>query len=109
MTYEQIEKEFYETSFKWVDLEDGNGRYILESQAKSFLKQSFIKYLKGEVERLKKSKKIGDDFQCYHTDPFGNKTPTVIEKRLSGEDKAYNQAISDQITHITNQIEELEV
>jgi hypothetical protein len=52
MTYEQIENEFDETSFKWADLEDGNGRYILESQVKSFLTQSHIRLLQSLKEEL---------------------------------------------------------
>lgn len=46
-------------------------------------------------------KKEGDDFQCFNTDCFGNRTPTVIEKRLSSEDNSYNQALID-LKHLIN-------
>lgn len=57
--------------------------------AKSFLKQSFIKYLQGEVERLRKSL---DDY-IYETEDEKALAMTII----------YNQ-----ITHINNQIKEIE-
>ena len=70
--------------------------------------RTLVNFVLSEVEReLEKSKKIGDDFQCYDTNAFGQRTNTVIEKRLSSEDKAYNQSISDQITHLQAQIKEL--
>lgn len=46
-------------------------------------------------------KKEGDDFQCFNTDCFGKRTPTVIEKRLSSEDNSYNQALID-LKHLIN-------
>jgi hypothetical protein len=39
--------------------------------------------------------KEGEDFQCFDTNSFGQRTPTVIEKRLSSKDESYNQALSD--------------
>lgn len=67
------------------------------------LKQSFIKYLKDECERLEKSKhKIYDNWATTHDRDDERFT------KLTKEEKSYNQAISDQITHITNQIRELE-
>lgn len=52
MTYEQIEKEF-ENTFKVNDIEivDNNGKTL---SVKSFLKQSFIKYLQADIERWTK-------------------------------------------------------
>lgn len=47
------------------------------------------------VSVIEGMKKEGDDFQCYHTNPFGQTTPTVIEKRLSSKDESYNQALDD--------------
>ena len=62
------------------------------------LKQSFIKYLKDECERLSKHEKVCLD-EC-QLDSTGDCNCGML---------AYNQAIDDQITHITNQIRELEV
>lgn len=88
MTYEQIEKEFDDCEHLETGMCDMN-------VAKSFLKQSFIKYLKDEVERLEKMK---------HN--IGYK---VFSDQIKDEDAwIYAEIYSDQITHITNQIRELE-
>lgn len=92
MTYEQIEKEF-EKQFLYTvvlgsTLNDGNalrwnvgdGKMPDIDKIKSFLKQSFIKYLQSEVERLEKQ-----------------------------QDEEWYQVIDDQITHLQAQIKELEV
>ena len=105
MTYEQILKEFDEK----IETYDKDGGFIVYVEGydnqdfdvdliKSFLKQSFIKYLKDEVERLEKSKK--DEF---NPDVDGH-IPFAKTMRITG----YNQAISDQITHLQAQIKELE-
>lgn len=99
MTFNEIEKEFDELFVKKVMLIDEPDKlayeemkYQVEPEAiKSFLKQSFIKYLKNEVEILER-KKV-NPAQEYETTYY----------------TGYNQAISDQITYITNQIKELEV
>ena len=66
--------------------------------------QSFIKYLKNECERLEKSKhKIYDNWATTHDRDDERFT------KLTKEEKSYNQAISDQITHLQAQIKELEV
>lgn len=91
----KIEKEFDECWYRddiKIGLYEGK---IDKEWFKSFLKQSFIKYLQSEVERLEKSKKEKPSDKAY--------VYTGIEV------DRYNQAISDQITHITNQIKGLEV
>lgn len=105
MTFKQIEKEFDELFVKKVMLIDEPDKlayeemkYQVEPEAiKSFLKQSFIKYLKDECERLSKHEKVCLD-EC-QLDSTGDCNCGML---------AYNQAIDDQITHITNQIRELE-
>lgn len=59
-----------------------------------FLKQSFIKYLQSEVERLKATEK-----ETYKTN-----RDFIYDQVEQG----YNQAISDQITHLQAQVKELE-
>lgn len=44
---------------------------------------------------IESKRKEGDDFQCYDVNCFGQRTPTVIEKRLSSKDEAYNQCLDD--------------
>ncbi len=110
MTYEQIEKEFDETFVNtlystqsdvqvnvWKLIDYGNGEhkighYYGPDEIKSFLKQSFIKYLQSEVERLENKKHYGDN-------------PFEICDYYNGHDTA----ISVQITHLKAQIKELEV
>lgn len=96
MTYEQIEKEFDE-NFAWA-IEKKADEEIIDGYKgiKSFLKQSFIKYLQSEVERLEKElKSFKNGSVCYPSEPV-----------------KYTEGITDtlekQITHITNQIRELE-
>ncbi|MFK5282798.1 hypothetical protein ACI3PL_24850, partial [Lacticaseibacillus paracasei] len=60
---------------------------------KSFLKQSFIKYLQGEVERLEKRKE------------WNRKDKEFVETYING----YEHCLQDQITHLQAQIKELEV
>ncbi len=62
-----------------------------EIELKSFLKQSFIKYLKDEVERLEK--KI-EDLKEY---PMWNDFV-----------RGQNEELEDQITHLQAQVKELE-
>ena len=94
MTYKQIEKDFDEQFPAMDNYLDGG----VKKDIKSFLKQSFIKYLQSEVERLEKSKK--DEF---NPDVDGH-IPFAKTMRITG----YNQAISDHITHLQAQIKELE-
>lgn len=86
MTYKQIEKEFDECEHLETGMCDMN-------VAKSFFRQSFIKYLKDEVYRLKSKQP----------------TPLYLHEgyRNSLRELEFN-FYEDQITHITNQIRELE-
>lgn len=88
--YEQIERQF--------DEKMGTGLFSPASESskkeyKSFLKQSFIKFLESECERLEKSKleltKDETDNDWFYG--FGN-----------------NQALSDTISHYQNMIKELQ-
>lgn len=109
MTFNEIEKEFDE-NFPCTVLDcdgegtyaDGNGepnpcRYCHEYifPIKSFLKQSFIKYLHSEVERWEKQK--------YNNQEYSEGVPA------SHYMEGYDKAISDQITHLQAQIKEFEV
>lgn len=105
MTYKQILKEFDELS-----PEMGKWR-VDRNAAKSFLKQSFIKYLQWEVERLEKSKRV--IIICSDTSIDEGIACRSCSEGYSSCDNAqqefiYNQAISDQTTHINNQIKEIE-
>lgn len=114
LTYEQIEKEFEELFVKKVMLIDEPDKlayeemkYPIEPDAiKSFLKQSFIKYLKDEVERLEKIKikpftsRTGSDIlQMQKYNPVVRTDIGVV---------GFNEAISDQIKNLQAQIKELE-
>lgn len=119
MTFNEIEKEFdekfvntlYSTQsdvqvnvWKLIDYGNGEhkiGHYYGPDEIKSFLKQSFIKYLQGEVERLEKSKKEEKDTFSTYCECDG--------ECFAECSKSYNQAISDQITYYKTQIKELEV
>ena len=103
MTYEQIEKDYWETfdinqgtdkinGYPVIKISDTYSRPATVEDFESFLKQSFIKYLKDEVERLEK--KI-EDLKEY---PMWNDFV-----------RGQNEELEDQITYITNQIKELEV
>lgn len=89
MTYRQVLEEFDE-KFAWAIGEKADEELFDGYKGiKSFLKQSFIKYLQGEVERLRKSL----DDCIYETEDEKALAMTII----------YNQ-----ITHINNQIKEIE-
>ena len=111
MTYEQIEKEFDdEFVFKnkrqdgVVAYEEWLSEYSCE-EVKSFLKQSFIKYLQSEVERLEKTLIRNEEFGfCKHCS-FHKGDMEHDFGKCAGHD----EAISDQITHLKAQIKELEV
>lgn len=96
MTFKKIEKEFDENINLYPQLKFEMDRIRMAGGVdfKSFLKQSFIKYLQSEVERLEKSKKEKPSDKAY--------VYTGIEV------DRYNQAISDQITHLQAQVKELE-
>lgn len=109
MTYKQIENQYWETfdinqgtdkinGYPVIKISDTYSRPATVEDFESFLKQSFIKYLKDECERLSKHEKVCLD-EC-QLDSTGDCNCGML---------AYNQAIDDQITHITNQIRELEV
>jgi len=99
MTYEQIEKEFDEY-FKGNILD--NKLHCNTVYVKSFLKQSFIKYLQSEVKDAEnKIRFIGGETYCV----FCKLHRAAGECNCDG----WNEAKIDQITHITNQIKELEV
>lgn len=127
MTYEQIEKEFDEKfcSFNLSADErckeclhktfDGSsvadGCVSADEYIKSFLKQSFIKYLEGEVDRLEESKRV--IIICSDTSIEKDIACRSCSEGYSSCDNAqtdfvYNQAISDQITHLQAQIKELQ-
>lgn len=123
MTYQQIEKEFDEELPKMIsDLVwcVSDGGYKIESHRflsyqdepvqeyeniKSFLKQSFIKYLKDEVEETKAMIAHTPD----EVAKLNQHLPSTLQRATYSEAVGYCKAISDQITHITNQIKELEV
>lgn len=102
MTFNEIEKEFDEYCLSashtlgesLASVQVYNHRKSDALMLKSFLKQSFIKYLQSEVERLEKSKKEKPSDKAY--------VYTGIEV------DRYNQAISGQITHLQAQVKELE-
>ena len=105
MTYEHIEREYWETfeinqgndkikGYPVINISDSYSRPATVEDFESFLKQSFIKYLQGEVERLEKQK--------YNNQEYKEGVPA------SHYMEGYDKAISDQITHFTNQIKELE-
>lgn len=71
MTYEQIEKSFFEHFARYgVSIDEDEDMFKFESPEPSvilsFLKQSFIKYLSGEVEACNQYKTfynpVGDEF-----------------------------------------------
>ena len=112
MTYEQIEKEFDETFVNtlystqsdvqvnvWKLIDYGNGEhkighYYGPDEIKSFLKQSFIKYLQGEVKIIKE---MEEDF-------------SVNRHQVSGEVKKTQMLSKEKIIErLQAQIKELEV
>lgn len=112
MTYEQILKEFDE-KFRFqtrgmMDIRAGSKieqwketSFVgLPEDIKSFLKQSFIKYLQSEVERLENMKQQ-PKYGYYHEDRIAANWEKVTIK-------VHNQAISDQIDHINQQLKELD-
>ncbi len=121
--YEQIEKSFFEHFERYgVSIEEDEDMFKFESPEPSvilsFLKQFFIKYLQDEVERLEKTvQKDPYELEIIPEEDKGKITDVMLRngvKMLKNQDGkefrwGYNQAISDQITYITNQIKELEV
>lgn len=107
MTFNEIEKEFEELFVKKVMLIDEPDKlayeemkYQVEPEAiKSFLKQSFIKYLKDEVERLEKIKLFTP------TCGYESEEEKGFQKGIQAQEKLF---ISDQITHLQAQLKELE-
>jgi len=134
MTFNEIEKEFEELFVKKVMLIDEPDKlayeemkYQVEPEAiKSFLKQSFIKYLKDEVERLEGILKPIQDKEDQHRKEFDidaerykynpSEANLAVMKMHEGSTSAYIgglawgkiQTISDQISHLEAQIKELE-
>lgn len=112
MTYEQIEKDVpkYKNGSKAIPKDEIVIPY-------SAFKQSFIKYLQSEVERLEKTvQKDPYELEVILEEDKGKITDVMLRncvKMLKNQDGkefrwGYNQAISDQITHIKSQIKELQ-
>lgn len=76
-------------------------RRILAIELPKFEQETLLIESKRVNDILEGMKKEGDDFQCFDTDCFGNRTPTVIEKRLSSQDESYNLAL-EQAKHLIN-------
>lgn len=112
MTFNEIEKEFDKKFLlPYGEIETFNG-YPFPKDIKSFLKQSFIKYLQGECERLEKSKKENPVTHiCLKLEEITFTSETSGQKICvhKHEVETYNQSISDQITHINQQLKELGV
>lgn len=104
MTYEQIEKEFDE-KFTYLGRNQVDQQeilfklYVTPDDIKSFLRQSFIKYLEGEVGWLKTQYQDERPVDC-----LDGVTPV----ETYGYEETYNQAIKNQITHYKAQIKELQ-
>lgn len=100
MTFNEIEKEFEKNLYSI----NNNGCADIPS-AVGYFKQSFIKYLQSEVERLEKTLIRNEEFGfCKHC-PFHKGDMEHDFEKCAGHDKA----ISDQITYLQTQIKELEV
>ena len=100
MTFKHIEKEFDEQFPAMDNYLDGG----VKKDIKSFLKQSFIKYLQSEVERLDGTKQGEIIYiECPHAFDCGG-----CMDKTDKDAVAYNQSISDQITYLQAQIKELE-
>lgn len=101
--YEQIEKSFLEHFERYgVSMDEDEDTFKFESPEPSvilsFLKQSFIKFLEDECERLK------TQFQDEHpVDCIDGETPV----ETYGYEETHNQALSDTISHYQNMIKEL--
>ena len=99
MTFKQIEKEFEKNLYSI----NNKGCADIPS-ATGYFKQSFIKYLQSEVERLGFAKQEEEIYvECPHAFDCGG-----CMNKIEKEAVVYNQAISDQITHLQAQIKELE-
>lgn len=98
------------------DIKDFIKSVEYEAYGRGFDSKLRISHMEDDVKLVKKireterkrvndildgMKKEGDDFQCFDTDCFGNRTPTVIEKRLSSQDESYNLAL-EQAKHLIN-------
>ena len=127
MTFNEIEKEIDEELPKMIsDLVwcVSDGGYKIESHRflsyqdepvqeyeniKSFLKQSFIKYLKDEVEFIERKKytTLGTSGEWCKSE----NTPNGLAQHFTDEFTAkwHNCILDDQITHLQAQIKELEV
>ena len=106
--YEQIEKEFDELSHAYFEPGDKDYWEGIEF-GKSFLKQSFIKFLEGECERLEKSKK---DTRISNGGYGSGGVAYAMCTACGGQEdctcESYNQALSDTISHYQNMIKELQ-
>lgn len=91
MTYEQIEKEFDEQFGDFGHLNENFKGVPMPSEVKSFLKQSFIKYLQSEVSYLNTKKNI-----------FKEGTETLANL-------GYSIALDEVSLRLQTQIKELEV
>lgn len=119
--YEQIEKEFdKQFGYNIFELIDKNNFAILydrqdenpasANQIKSFLKQSFIRFLENECERLEKSKK---DTRIsnggYGSGGVAYARCTECGGQEDCDCEIYNQALSDTILYYQNMIKELQI
>lgn len=104
--YEQIEKEFDEKFPAMDNYLDGG----VKNDIKSFLKQSFIKYLQGEVEYLKKQQcTCSNGYVPIQVSEDGDVDWTGCEYCVqNGQYTEKTINISDQITHLQAQVKELE-
>ena len=104
MTFNEIEKKFDNAFASNYLIADEKIIDHMHDRVKSFLKQSFIKYLQSEVERLGFAKQEEEIYvECPHAFDCGG-----CMNKIEKEAVVYNQAISDQITHLQAQIKELE-
>ena len=119
MTYEQIIEEAKNTLPQEIlgQMEHRGfydcGKYLDEDvfrPIKSFLKQSFIKYLQSEVDYLKKQQcACSNGYVPIQVSEDGDVDWTGCEYCVqNGQYTEKTINISDQITHINNQIKELE-
>ena len=98
MTFNEIQKEFDEEFVRDTGLMRvtpySSSELPMADAIKSFLKQSFIKYLQSQIEY---NKEKAQTFCGEYNDEKGIRAMCYLE------------FLEDQIIHITNQIKELEV
>lgn len=114
MTFNEILKEFDEqftftdnwgTFVGWYEQNDGTKGYYTNDKTKSFLKQSFIRYLQGEVEIMCKRQK---NFERKAILLQKKNNRTARENMLFTRWTSHASELGHQVTRINNQIKELE-